>query len=94
VSYFRGTKRKLFENLREEEKEELSKSMENYSSEFESAVKESLDCCCSGRKTMEETVTAEEEEKAKLMTEMPTESEIEDFFVEAEKQLKEKFKKK
>ncbi|KAG7641795.1 Cyclin-dependent kinase inhibitor [Arabidopsis suecica] len=93
-TYRRGTKRKLFENLREEEKEELSKSMENYSSEFESAVKESLDCCCSGRKTMEETVTAEEEEKAKLMTEMPTESEIEDFFVEAEKQLKEKFKKK
>ncbi|CAE6004403.1 unnamed protein product [Arabidopsis arenosa] len=92
-TYQRRTKRKLFENIREEEKEELSKSMENYSSEFESAVKESVDCCCSGRITREETATTEEE-MAKSTTEMPTESEIEDFFVEAEKQINEKFKKK
>ncbi|CAL9233630.1 unnamed protein product [Arabidopsis halleri] len=88
-AYRRSTKRKLFENIREEEKEELSKSMESYSS----AVKESLDCCCSGRRTTEETATTKEE-MAKSTTEMPTESEIEDFFVEAEKQLNEKFKKK
>lgn len=67
--------------------------MENYSSGFESAVKESLVCCCSGRITREETATTEEE-MAKSTTEMPTESEIEDFFVEAEKQINEKFTKK
>ncbi|VVB09945.1 unnamed protein product [Arabis nemorensis] len=70
------TKRKLFQNFRD-------KSMENPSSE----MKESSDCCCSGRiRTSEEMV--------KSTTEQPTETEIEDFFAEAEKQLQTKFTKK
>lgn len=60
--------------------------MENCSPEFESPIKESADCCCSGRILTEV--------KVKSTTEMPTEAEIEDFFAEAEKQINEKFKKK
>ncbi|XP_010417095.1 PREDICTED: cyclin-dependent kinase inhibitor 1 [Camelina sativa] len=82
-TYRRGTKRKLFESLREDDRE-TSKSMENYSSEFEPMVKESLDSCCSGRVAKEKEKTAE----------MPTVSEIEDFFAEAEKHLSKKFEKK
>ncbi|XP_010472339.1 PREDICTED: cyclin-dependent kinase inhibitor 1-like [Camelina sativa] len=83
-TYRRSTKRKLFENLREDDKA-TSKSMENYSLEFEPMVKESSDSCCSGRVAKEEEKTAE----------MPTVSEIEDFFAEAEKQhLSKKFEKK
>lgn len=57
---------------------------------FDSAVKESSDCCCSRRTSLSTT-----EEKGKSATEQPpTAVEIEDFFVEAEKQLHDNFKKK
>ncbi|KAG2259161.1 hypothetical protein Bca52824_078455 [Brassica carinata] len=77
-------KGKLFENLREKES---SKSMENSQqivASFDSAGKESSDCCCSRRASLSTT-----EDKGK-----PTAVEIEEFFVEAEKQLHDKFKKK
>ncbi|KAL1219085.1 Cyclin-dependent kinase inhibitor 1 [Cardamine amara subsp. amara] len=86
TSTYRSTKRKLFETNLREEKEESNKSMENCSPEFKSDIKESSDCCCRGRISMEE--------KTKSTTEMPAEVEIEEFFVEAEKKLNEKFKKK
>lgn len=79
---FTSTKRKLFENLRDKESR---KSMEN----LESEIEESSDCCCSGRRSSSAT-----EEKAKSTTEQPTEAEIEEFFAEAEKQLRDKFEKK
>ncbi|CAH2061368.1 unnamed protein product [Thlaspi arvense] len=89
-TYRRNTKRKLFENLRE--KEESTKSMEKspeIKADFGSQIKESSDCCCSGRRASSTT-----EEMEKSTTEQPTELEIEEFFVEAEKHLQDKFKKK
>ncbi|EOA27969.1 hypothetical protein CARUB_v10024140mg [Capsella rubella] len=88
-TYRRRRKRKLFEDFRDEEEEERSKSMESYSSEFETAIKEPLDCCCSGRVDLSTTA-----EKENSRAEMPTESEIDDFFAVAEKVVNEKFKKK
>ncbi|KAF3493136.1 hypothetical protein DY000_02057144 [Brassica cretica] len=83
-------KGKLFENLREKES---SKSMENSQqivAGFDSAGKESSDCCCSRRASLSTT-----EDKGKPTAEQPpTAVEIEEFFVEAEKQLHDKFKKK
>ncbi|KAH0865770.1 hypothetical protein HID58_082981 [Brassica napus] len=83
-------KGKLFENLREKKS---SKSMENSQqivASFDSAGKESSDCCCSRRASLSTT-----EDKGKPTAEQPpTAVEIEEFFVEAEKQLHDKFKKK
>ncbi|CAH8363582.1 unnamed protein product [Eruca vesicaria subsp. sativa] len=81
-----SSKRKLFENLREKESMENSQQIV---AGFDSALKESSDCCSSRRRTLSTT-----EVKEKPRTEQPTAEEIEDFFVEAEKQLHDKFKKK
>ncbi|ESQ46282.1 hypothetical protein EUTSA_v10000332mg [Eutrema salsugineum] len=90
-TFRRNTKRKLFENLREKSME----SSPEIAADFVSAVKESSDCCCSGRRSSPATTTmTATEEKVILTTEQPTEAEIEEFFVEAEKQLHDKFKKK
>nr|VDD58331.1 unnamed protein product [Brassica oleracea] len=90
TSSCRRSKGKLFENLREKKS---SKSMENSQqivASFDSAGKESSDCCCSRRASLSTT-----EDKGKPTAEQPpTAVEIEEFFVEAEKQLHDKFKKK
>uniref|UniRef100_A0A1J3EQ09 Cyclin-dependent kinase inhibitor n=2 Tax=Noccaea caerulescens TaxID=107243 RepID=A0A1J3EQ09_NOCCA len=89
-TYQRSTKRKLFENLcRDKESSFSMEKSPEIAVEFDSVIKESSDCCCSGRRSLSTT-----EEKPESTTEQPTEAEIEDFFAEAEKQLHDKFKKK